>query len=102
MVNAVPIHNENVKLESCECVHYSACTWSQKVYDLMEKGLQLNTLWDKMLCDSKNQHVWCCDDGSGEKVYPKFEDLQFLKVPEKVITSSLRQVEQPKCAQVGF
>ena len=105
MVNAVPINNANLELESCKCVPYSTCSWSKKVYDLIQKGLPLNRLWNTYLCDSENQHVWCCENESGEQVYPLYSDLPSLKeIQEKKASSvAVRGVMMPKmskCAKV--
>ena len=106
MVNAVPINNANLELESCKCVPYSTCSWSKKVYDLIQKGVPLNRLWNTYLCDSENQHVWCCENESGEQVYPLYSDLPSLKeIEEKKVSSSKRGAIMSimsECADVGL
>ena len=39
VVKSVPIQNDDLELEKCECVVYSSCTWSINVKSLRDRGI---------------------------------------------------------------
>merc|ERR1711935_80248 len=75
------IENEDIDIETCECIPFRDCPWALKVYDLINAGNGggLIRVFVTNVCDRKNKHVWCCQNTKGESVYPSVEGLKTLK-----------------------